>query len=90
MNHLHIHVISVDRHSDRLKNRTHYNSFSTPFFIRLEEFPLGEANMRRRISHAGNYLAEDLVCWRCGKNFGNKFAELKRHLDREFEEWKRI
>ena len=90
MNNLHIHVISVDRHSDRMKNRTHYNSFSTPFFVRLEEFPLGAEEGRRRISRSGNYLSEDLVCWRCHRNFGNKFAELKRHLDQEFDSWKKL
>ncbi|GAD91708.1 conserved hypothetical protein [Paecilomyces variotii No. 5] len=68
MNHLHIHVLSVDRHSECLKHKKHYNSFSTPFFIDIDDFPLAEDD----------------------KDFGNRFTELKRHLDQEFEEWKRV
>jgi aprataxin len=30
-----------------------------------------------------------MKCWRCGMNFGNRFARLKEHLEAEFEEWKR-
>jgi aprataxin len=33
-------------------------------------------------------LKKDLVCWRCGKGFGGRFAELKRHLEEEFEAWR--
>ncbi|KAK2745437.1 aprataxin-like protein [Myotisia sp. PD_48] len=89
MNHLHIHIISVDRHSPRLTNRKHYNSFATPFFIDIEEFPLADDDERRHPGRAG-YLKQDLKCWRCGINFGNKFAALKHHLEKEFEEWKCI
>lgn len=85
MNHLHIHVISADRYSERMKHRKHYNSFATPFFVPIEDFPLAQDDVRRR----EGYLKWDLKCWRCGKNFGNKFAQLKGHLEDEFEEWKR-
>lgn len=89
MNHLHIHVLSVDRYSECLKNKKHYNSFSTPFFIDIDDFPLAKDDVRRNPGKEG-YLRRDYVCWRCGKGFGNRFTELKRHLEREFEEWKRI
>ena len=87
MNHLHVHIISVDRYSVCLKHRKHYNSFSTPFFIDLDDFPLAKDDVRR---HPGRerYLDADFICWRCGRNFGHKFARLKQHLDEEFEEWK--
>jgi aprataxin len=85
MNHLHIHVISVDRHSMCLKHRKHYNSFATPFFVDLEDFPLPEDDVRRKTE----YLHDDMKCWRCGKNFENRFQRLKEHLDIEFEEWKK-
>ena len=88
MNHLHVHVLSVDRHSECMKHRKHYNSFSTPFFIDVDDFPLDQRDNRR---HPGRekYLDMDLKCWRCGRNFGNKFARLKEHLDEEeFEEWR--
>ncbi|TQS35554.1 hypothetical protein Golomagni_04025 [Golovinomyces magnicellulatus] len=88
MNHLHIHVLSVDRFSDSLKHRKHYNSFATNFFIPLEDFPLSSDDVRRFPEREG-YLSSELICWRCGKNFGNKFTSLKKHLSDEFEEWKR-
>ncbi|RKF54753.1 Aprataxin-like protein [Golovinomyces cichoracearum] len=89
MNHLHIHVLSVDRLSDSLKHRKHYNSFTTNFFIPLEDFPLPSDDVRRFPEREG-YLNSELKCWRCGKNFGNKFSNLKKHLSDEFEEWKRV
>ncbi|KAJ5654296.1 Aprataxin-like protein [Penicillium lividum] len=89
MNHLHVHVIAVDRYSDRLKHRKHYNSFATPFFVPIEDFPLAEDDVRRHPTQEG-YLKRDFVCWRCGKEFGNKFTQLKEHLEREFQEWKRL
>ncbi|KAI6245679.1 Aprataxin-like protein [Erysiphe necator] len=87
MSHLHVHILSVDRYSDCLKHRKHYNSFATPFFISIEDFPLGKDDIRRYPEREG-YLRSDLKCWRCGKEFGNKFPSLKRHLAEEFEEWK--
>jgi aprataxin len=85
MNHLHIHVISRDMHSTCVRHRKHYNSFTTPFFVKLEDFPLSEedADARKRNWHKG-----DMICWRCGKNFENKFTALKEHLEKEFDEWK--
>lgn len=88
MNHLHVHVLSVDRFSECLKHRKHYNSFATNFFIPLEDFPLAQDDIRRQPEREG-YLRSDLVCWRCGKNFGNRFTSLKKHLAKEFEEWKK-
>lgn len=86
MNHMHVHVISQDRYSPCLKHRKHYNSFSTDFFVPVADFPLGEEDRRR---HPGRerYLASDMRCWRCEKNFGNRFQELKRHLESEFKAW---
>jgi len=86
MNHLHIHVLSEDRHSECMKHRKHYNSFNTPFLVSLNDMPLEENDKRW---HGGKYLREDLKCWRCGKNFENKFSKLKSHLDEEFEAWKK-
>ncbi|TVY55670.1 Aprataxin-like protein, partial [Lachnellula suecica] len=85
MNHLHVHVLSADRYSECVKHRKHYNSFATDFFVGLEEFPVTEEEMRRRRS----VLKQDVKCWRCGQNFGNKFKKLKEHLALEFEAWKK-
>ncbi|KAJ5938902.1 hypothetical protein N7466_002036 [Penicillium verhagenii] len=89
MNHLHVHVIAVDRHSERLKHRKHYNSFATPFFVPIEDFPLSQDDLRRDPARQG-YLKRDFICWRCGEEFGNKFTQLKEHLEKEFEEWRRL
>lgn len=85
MNHLHIHVLSRDMVSDPMKKRNHYLSFTTDFLIRMDEYPLAEGDRRRRYGH----FPEDMLCWRCGRNFGNKMARLKEHLDEEFEDWKK-
>jgi aprataxin len=85
MHHLHIHVISRDMHSECLRHRKHYNSFNTPFFVDLDDFPLTEeeAAARKRDWHK-----VDMVCWQCNENFKNKFTALKQHLDKEFDDWK--
>lgn len=88
MSHLHVHVLSRDMHSPSLKHRKHYNSFTTPFLVSLDDFPLAADDPRRRTKEEA-YLHWDLRCWRCGRNFGNKFKELKAHLELEFDEWKR-
>ena len=88
MNHLHIHILSVDRYSEFLKYRKHYNSFATDFFVPVDDFPLAADDPRRHPGKEG-YLNENMKCWRCGKNFGNKFARLKEHLTEEFDEWKK-
>ncbi|EKG16514.1 hypothetical protein MPH_06290 [Macrophomina phaseolina MS6] len=88
MAHLHIHVLSPDRHSPCLKHRKHYNSFSTPFLVPLDAFPLAEDDIRRRPGEAG-YLNKDFLCWRCQRNFGKNVQRLKEHLAEEFEQWRR-
>ncbi|RMZ71155.1 hit domain-containing [Pyrenophora seminiperda CCB06] len=86
MNHLHIHIISSDMHSSCMKHKRHYLSYHTSFFVHLDEFPLEEGSPRY---HPGPWPGWDMKCWRCGKNFKNKFATLQKHLDEEFEEWRR-
>lgn len=88
MSHLHVHVISREMHSPCLKHRKHYNSFNTPFLIDVADFPLAEDDPRLQPGRE-RYLRRDLTCWRCGRNFGNRFKALKEHLESEFEEWKR-
>ncbi|KAI5810931.1 HIT-like domain-containing protein [Peziza echinospora] len=48
MDTLHIHVMSPDMVSERIKGRKHYNAFNTGFFVGLEEFPILEEDERRR------------------------------------------
>jgi aprataxin len=86
MNHLHIHVFSRDMHSPCMKHKKHYLSFNTSFLVQMNEFPLEEGSERFA---PGNWPSWDMKCWRCGKNFANKFAKLKEHLEEEFEAWKK-
>ena len=88
MTHLHIHILSRDMHSERLRHRKHYNSFNTPFFVPLEDFPLSEGEKKERLGRRAEWLKRDFVCWRCGKGFGNRFKSLKEHLEGEFEAWR--
>ena len=89
MDHIHIHILSRDMFSPLVKHRKHYNSFNTPFFIPLDDFPLAEDDPRwdTRFQNA-NISGEDFKCWRCGKKFGNKFTALKRHLEEEYHDWR--
>ncbi|KAI1337468.1 HIT domain-containing protein [Xylariaceae sp. FL0016] len=89
MNDLHVHVLSPDMLSDCMRHRKHYVSFNTPFLVDPNDFPLASDDPRRHPGKAG-YLKRDLVCWRCGQNFGPKFKELKDHLREEFEAWRKI
>lgn len=89
MNHLHIHILSRDFHSDCMRHRKHYNSFHTGFFIDVDDFPLAEDDPRRDPGRAG-FLNKEFRCWRCEKDFGKSFATLKRHLEDEFEDWKKV
>lgn len=86
MHHLHVHVMSRDMHSEKMKHRKHYLSFTTEFFVPLEDFPLSEHDERR---HQGHWPERPMLCFRCGRDFGNKFKDLKDHLELEFEEWKK-
>ncbi|KAH7067513.1 HIT-like domain-containing protein [Paraphoma chrysanthemicola] len=86
MNHLHVHVLSRDMHSACLQHKKHYLSFTSSFFVRIDEFPLEEGSARFK---PGKWPNWDMRCWRCGEDYGNKFARLKEHLEKEFEAWKR-
>lgn len=68
-----------------MKHKKHYLSFNTTFLLLLGDFPLQEGSPR---FHPGDWPSWDMVCWRCGKNFKNKFKALKAHLEEEFEVWK--
>ncbi|ETN45059.1 uncharacterized protein HMPREF1541_09935 [Cyphellophora europaea CBS 101466] len=90
MNHLHLHIISRDMMSPSMKHPKHYNSFNTDFFLPLNDFPFAEDDVRRTVAYQNVRIGkeQDLICWRCDKNFGRQFKKLKEHLDEEFTEWK--
>jgi aprataxin len=86
MSHLHIHIFSRDMHSSCMKHKKHYLSFNSSFLVHMDEFPLEEGSKR---FNPGNWPNWDMKCWRCEKNFVNKFARLKEHLDDEFTAWQK-
>jgi aprataxin len=87
MTHIHIHVLSRDMQGACLNHPKHYRSFNTSFLVGLDEFPI-ELDSQR--SEAAGWSGWDMKCWRCGRNFGNKFTALERHSLEEFEVWKRL
>ncbi|KAK9370306.1 HIT-like domain-containing protein [Lipomyces kononenkoae] len=93
MSNLHIHVISVDNYSEALKNKKHYNTFNTPFFVpfdELETITPEDARIKGGPVYCAHIATKnDLICWRCEKNFENQFKKLKDHLEEEFILWKR-
>ncbi|SCU82544.1 LADA_0C06172g1_1 [Lachancea dasiensis] len=82
MNNLHIHVMTLDFHSQRLKNKKHYNSFNTEFFKNWEQLPIDTVDTR----HMEDAVIKksELKCVYCQENFKNRFSQLKLHLDQEF------
>ncbi|KAI0546859.1 HIT domain-containing protein [Xylaria curta] len=89
MHDLHVHVLSRDMVSDCMRVRKHYQSFNTPFFIDIAEFPLAANDVRRNLERRAGWMEEDLCCWRCERTFGNRFKKFKEHLAEEFEAWKK-
>jgi aprataxin len=85
MDNMHIHVMSKDMCSDRMKKALHYSSFTTKFFIPLEEAADLPEDDERRDREAMEQLVKkaDLICWKCDKNFKRSFASLKPHLMEE-------
>ncbi|CAM9459764.1 unnamed protein product [Pylaiella littoralis] len=78
---LHLHIISQDFDSERMKKRSHWNSFTTDFFL---EFSWVEARLQELGSLELHNLrlkdleATPLRCFRCGRQMGN-MTLLKNH-----------
>lgn len=89
MNHLHLHIISKDSYSPSMKRRKNYTVFHSDAFLELGQLPLPEDDMRRDVEYQNNQYNVDYVCWRCSRNFGNRFKELKDHLEKEWLEWRK-
>ncbi|CAL9731156.1 aprataxin-like protein [Monosporozyma unispora] len=84
MNNLHIHVLTRDFHSLKLKNKKHYNSFNTKFFVQWDQLPLHFKPDKHEMENV-IIKKSDLICCYCNKNFSNKFSQLKKHLGEEFD-----
>ena len=74
MKHLHLHIISQDFDSLSLKNKKHWNSFTTKFFLDAEAV-LGELKKNGSVtvdkSRGEAYLKEDLRCHVCHTSLAN-------------------
>ncbi|KAG7884810.1 hypothetical protein KL938_001067 [Ogataea parapolymorpha] len=81
MANLHIHVMTKDLCSERVKNKKHYNSFATQFAIRWDEFPLAADDPRWKEEYCKTLLKQDLV--HGGINYGSSFKRLREELDRK-------
>lgn len=95
MEHLHLHVLSADLYSPKMKLKKHYNSFhpSLGFFLHLKDvlswFDAVPSYYRRMIKlDASQYeplLKDgDLCCWRCDRSL-ESMPRLKAHLQEEFD-----
>ncbi|KAG6911482.1 hypothetical protein DXG01_014556 [Tephrocybe rancida] len=96
MPHLHLHVLSSDLQSDRMKIKKHYNSFhpKVGFFLDIDEvlswFDAEDSyfNSKAKLDPKPYeaLLKEELACFRCGSSMKNMPA-LKTHLE---EEWDKL
>jgi len=82
---LHIHVLSQDFRSPRLKHKKHFNSFQHPFLVPLDsvlEDVEADGCALRDVTKAvaEQWLKQDLRCSGCHAEFGSRFANLARHL----------
>jgi aprataxin len=82
MQQLHLHVISQDFDSPALKNKKHWNSFTTAFFRDLDAVEAEvRASGRVRVDRAAaeQLLKQALRCHRCGCSLAN-IPQLKQHI----------
>lgn len=79
MNHLHMHVISQDFDSPCLKNIKHWNSFTTTFFVPVEEVIIALTKGGADFCHRENRLKDGLKCHRCAK-VQTSIPVLKQHI----------
>eukprot|EP00967_Tisochrysis_lutea_P073083 scaffold97763_cov33-Tisochrysis_lutea.AAC.1 len=82
MRQLHLHVISADLDSPCLKNKKHYNSFATDFFVPPERWLAQLKELGRVVvdDHAEEAkLKRDLKCYLTGRALKN-IPELKAYL----------
>ncbi|KAF8921356.1 HIT-like domain-containing protein, partial [Mucidula mucida] len=91
MEHLHLHVLSADLCSERMKNKKHYNSFHPKlgFFLDINEVVSwfeAEPSYYSTVHHKQYeaILKEPLSCFHCRAEQKN-MPTLKAHLQEEFD-----
>eukprot|EP00741_Cyanophora_paradoxa_P000104 tig00000057_g100.t1 len=79
---VHMHVISSDLESDCVKDKKHWNSFTTEFLVPPEEL-IALLEQKGAVQYDKDryeaLLKKDLACNRCGKALRN-MPELKAHI----------
>jgi len=99
MEHLHLHVLSADLLSEKMKNKKHYNSFHPKlgFFLHMEEIlewldaeATFFANTVKALKPTKYepILKESLVCFHCNTEMKN-IPLLKKHLEEEWDKLER-
>jgi len=81
MSQVHLHVISQDFNSECLKNKKHWNSFNTNYFI-LSKSVINEVRSKGRFvekESAKDLLSAPLKCHKCGEKPKN-MPDLKKHV----------
>lgn len=86
MTHLHVHLISPDFNSPSLKTKHHYNSFTTPFFVDLDKFPLDSNDELWRVEVREAYVRGEMKCWICRAVLKN-IPVVKTHMAQCWSEW---
>ncbi|KAK4396099.1 Transcription factor [Sesamum angolense] len=79
MRQLHLHVISQDFDSNHLKNKKHWNSFTTPFFLDSVDVIKELEDVGRVTLKDDKCLAMELRCHRCRSAHPN-IPRLKAHI----------
>ncbi|KAF8163247.1 HIT-like domain-containing protein [Crassisporium funariophilum] len=99
MDHLHLHVLSADLCSDKMKTKRHYNSFHPKlgFFLHIEDVlswfdaePTFFSNLVKEFkpSKYEPMLKEGLACFHCNAEMKN-MPTLKVHLQEEWDKLER-
>ncbi|KAH3902372.1 related to Aprataxin-like protein [Saccharomycodes ludwigii] len=81
---LHIHVITNDFVSDKLKYPKHYKAFNGPFFVDWDQLPLPPPYLTSKEAEMKYIKLQPLKCSHCDYPFKN-LPTLKKHLKQEWE-----
>lgn len=86
---VHMHVISQDFLSPSLKNKKHWNSFNTEYFVPLDKVKQllsKHGNLREAKVHSDKeeLLKKDLICNQCDYKPKN-LPDLKKHLEKHLK-----
>lgn len=87
---LHLHIISDDFCSPWLKTKKHWNSFTSAFFLHLDDVTAQLQQQQQQPGSSGDGIVVDsqqaeallkqpLVCHKCGQQLAN-IPKLKDHL----------